>query len=279
MPSPIRTSAPPLAPRESPGQSQARAAANPLNTGSGVLYLQVKRDLLQRIEALEWPPGHCLPSERELARALGVSIGTLRRAVDELVHEQVLVRRQGRGTFVVLHSRDRYLFQFFRVEPRLAEQDRPVRSGQEYPEVECLSFERQRVEEEPAEALRIRVGDPVFVITNRLSLQRRPVVLDRLVIPAALFKGLTEKRFRERQSTVYNFYQTDFGITVLHARERARATLASREAIRHLGVASGTPLMEIRRLALSFGQRPIEWRTSLIRTEHHDYVADVDRPR
>ena len=254
-------------------------APESLSGGPGVLYLQVKRELLRRIEALQWGPGHCLPSERELAAELGVSIGTLRRAVDELVHEQVLVRRQGKGTFVVLHSRDRYLFQFFRVEPREEALEPALRGAQEYPDVECLSFERARVEEGAAEALRLRPGEPVFSILNRLSLKRRPVVLDRIVIPAALFKGLTERRFRERRGTVYNFYQTDFGITVLHARERARATLASREAMRCLGVAAGSPLLEVRRLALSFGQRPVEWRTSLIHTERHDYVADVERSR
>lgn len=250
--------------------------------GPGVLYLQVKRELLKRIEALHWGPGHCLPSERDLSAELGVSIGTLRRAVDELVHEQVLVRRQGKGTFVVLHSRDRFLFQFFRVEPRESWEDGPEpgqRGAQEYPEVECLSFERARADEGAAHALRLRPGEPVFSVLNRLSLQRRPLVLDRIVIPAALFKGLTERRFRERKGTVYNFYQTDFGITVLHARERARATLASREAMRCLGVAAGSPLLEVRRLALSFGQRPVEWRTSLIYTDRHDYVADVERSR
>lgn len=262
-----------------------QARTSPLESigeGPGVLYLQVKRELLKRIEALQWGPGHCLPSERELAAELGVSIGTLRRAVDELVHEQVLVRRQGKGTFVVLHSRDRYLFQFFRVEPREVSEggmEPALRGAQEYPEVECLSFERSRAEEPAADALRLRPGEPVFTILNRLSLKRRPVVLDRIVIPAALFKGLTERRFRERRGTVYNFYQTDFGITVLHARERARATLASREAMRCLGVAAGSPLLEVRRLALSFGQRPVEWRTSLIHTERHDYVADVERSR
>ena len=261
------------------------AQATPVDSfggAAGVLYLQVKRELLRRIAALQWGPGHCLPSERALASELGVSIGTLRRAVDELVHEQVLVRRQGKGTFVVLHSRDRFLFQFFRVEPRESWEDSlepGLRAAQEYPEVECLSFERSRADEAAADALRLRPGEPVFSILNRLSLKRRPLVLDRITIPAALFKGLNERRFRERKGTVYNFYQTDFGITVLHARERARATLASREAMRFLGVAAGSPLLEVRRLALSFGQRPVEWRTSLIHTERHDYVSDVERSR
>jgi len=250
-----------------------------LSQDGGSLYLQVKRALLTCIESRVWLPGDQLPSETLIAGQLGVSIGTLRRAVDELVQEQVLVRRQGKGTFVALHSRDRYLFQFFRVEAREERFGAGIPSDSEYPEVECVSFERQRADEAAADALRLRTGDPVFVIQNRLSLKRRAVVLDHIVISATLFKGLNEKRFLERSSTIYNFYQTEFGITVLHARERARAVLASREAIRRLGVAPGTPLIEVQRLAHSFGERPVEWRTSLIYTQQHDYVSDVSAPR
>ena len=253
------------------------ARREPLNPGPGVLYLQVKRELLRRIEAREWKPAQALPNERTLADQLQVSIGTLRRAVDELVHEHVLVRRQGKGTFVLLHSRDRYLFQFFRVQAREDGSRLGLRAEPEFPQVQCLSFERQRADESSAGALRLREGEPVFVIHNRLSLAGRPVVLDRIVISANLFKGMTEKRFLERASTIYNLYQTDFGITVLHAQERTRAILATRDAMRHLGVASGAPLLEVQRLALSFGERPVELRTSVIASQRHDYVSDLTR--
>jgi GntR family transcriptional regulator len=245
--------------------------------GAGALYRQAKRVLLQRIERQEWPPGEPLPNEATMAAELKVSIGTLRRAVDELVHEHVLVRRQGKGTYVLLHSRDRFLFQFFRVEKRQDWAELGMAQEHEYPRVECLSFERQRADETIARSLRRPERDPVFVIYNKLSLLRRPVVIDRIVIPGVLFNGLTEKRFREREGTVYNLYQTDFGITVLRARERARAVTANREAMRLLGVPGGTPLLEVQRLALTFGERPVEWRTSTIHTHRHDYVVDLTR--
>ncbi len=245
--------------------------------GSGLLYLQVKRALLQRIEAREWGPGVALPNERELAQALQVSIGTLRRAVDELVAEHVLVRRQGKGTFVRLHSRDRFVFQFFRMQSRGEWPSPSLPEEPEFPAVQFLSFERQRADEVMARALRLREGDPVFLMHNRLSLGTRPVALDRIVISANHFKGLTEKRFTERSGTIYSLYQNDFGITVLRTQERARAVLASREAIRHLGVSMGTPLLEVHRLALSFGERPVEYRVSTVQTQRHDYVVDSPR--
>ena len=88
------------------------------DTGAAPLYRQVKQQLQRAIETGRCRPGHALPNETAIAGQLQVSIGTLRRAVDELVHEHVLVRRQGKGTFVALHGNDRFLFQFFHVEPR-----------------------------------------------------------------------------------------------------------------------------------------------------------------
>jgi GntR family transcriptional regulator len=234
------------------------------------LYRVVKRSLLQAIESGAFPPGETLPSEAEIASQMGISIGTLRRAVDELAAEHILVRRQGRGTFVATHNTDRFLFQFFHVERDDGRREAPV--------VDLVSFERMRADEEPAQALQLRPGDPVVQIENRLRLQGMAVIYDRLTLPAGLFKGLTEKRFRERPSTIYQLYQSDFGITVVRAQERARARAADRNAARVLGVVVGLPVMQVNRTALTFGDRPIEHRVSIINTAHHDYVNLLSRP-
>ena len=234
------------------------------------LYRVVKRTLLRAIEGGRCAAGGALPSEPALAAALGVSIGTLRHAVDELVAEHILVRRQGRGTFVALHNADRFLFQFFHVE----------RSDglREVPQVELVAFERVRVDEEPAQALGIRPGEPAIQVDNRLLLQGRAVIHDRLTLPALLFKGLTEKRFRERPSTIYHLYQTEYGITVTRAHERARAVGADRLASRLLGMPPGAPVMQVRRTALTFGDKPVEYRVSTIDTSRHEYVQLLSRP-
>jgi GntR family transcriptional regulator len=234
------------------------------------LYRVVKRSLLNAIESGTCPPGETLPSETEIAGAMGVSIGTLRRAVDELAAEHILVRRQGRGTFVATHNTDRFLFQFFHIERADGLREAPL--------VDLVSFERLRVEDEPAQALQLRTGEPVFQIENRLRLQGSAVIYDRLTLPSLLFKGLTEKRFRERPGTIYQLYQSDFGISVLRAKERARAGAADRSAVRVLGLTPGQPVMQVHRTALTFGDRPVEHRISIINTAHHDYVNLLSRP-
>ena len=241
------------------------------DAGGAPLYRVAKRALLQAIEAGHCPAGSALPSESALAAAFGISIGTLRHAVDELVAEHILARRQGRGTFVATHNADRFLFQFFHVE-----RSDGVR---EAPQVETLSFERARLDEEAAAALAMKPGEPAILVENRLSLQGRPVLHDRLTLPALLFKGLTEKRLRERPSTIYHLYQTGFGITVVRAVERVRAVAADRAAARVLGVAAGAPMLQVRRTALTFNDKPVEYRVSNLHSAQHEYVNLVSRPQ
>jgi GntR family transcriptional regulator len=242
----------------------------PPDIAGAPLYRQAKRALLAAIESGRYPAASALPNESTLAAALGVSIGTLRHAVDELVAERIVVRRQGRGTFVATHTTERFVFQFFHVERSDGARDAPA--------VELLSFERGKLDDEAASALACRVGDAAILVENRLSLQGRPVVYDRLTLPATLFRGLTEKRLRERPSTIYHLYQTEFAITVVRATERVRAIAADRTAARVLGVTPGSAVLQVRRTALTFHDKPVEHRVSTITTAQHDYVATLATP-
>jgi len=233
------------------------------------MYRAVKRALLRAIEAGTVAPGAALPSESQLGASLGVSVGTVRRAVDDLVAEHIVVRRQGRGTFVATHTSDRFLFQFFHVERHDGVLEAPA--------VALLSFERGRLDDEAAAALSLKPGEPALWIENRLSLQGQPVVHDRLVVPAALFRGLTEKRLRERPSTLYHLYQSEFGITVVRAHERLRAVGADRGSARVLGVAVGQPVLQVRRVAIALDGKPVEWRVSTVLTGQHEYVNLLSR--
>ena len=239
----------------------------PPDAAGAPLYRQAKRALLSAIESGRYPAASALPNETTLAAALGISIGTLRHAVDELVAERIVVRRQGRGTFVASHTTERFVFQFFHVERSDGARDAPS--------VELLSFERGKLDDEAATALDCRVGDAAVLIENRLSLQGRPVVYDRLALPAALFRGLSEKRLRDRPSTIYHLYQTEFAITVLRATDRVRAISADRTVARLLGVAPGSAVLQVRRTALTFNDKPVEYRVSTISTAQHDYVSTL----
>lgn len=233
------------------------------------LYREVKRLLTASLQAHEWEPGAALPAEPQLARRFHVSIGTLRKAVDELVAEQVLVRQQGRGTFVATHGPSRLMFQFFRIVGENGER--------ELPEPELLSFERGRAEGHEAAALRIQPGERVLRVRNLLRLGGVPIVLDDIVLAQALFPDLGERAFRGRESTIYSLYQTRYGINVVRASERLRATVADRVGARILAVPPGAPLLEIHRLAMTYHDAPVELRRSRVNTAHHAYSSELGK--
>jgi len=242
----------------------ADVAAAPRSTP---LYKEVKRRLMEALSIGEWRPGDAIPSEPRLATRYGISIGTVRKAIDELAAENILVRQQGRGTFVASHNRDRMLFYFFHVVPETG--------PKAYPEVEMLAFGRGRADALQAGRLGIAIGAPVFLIRNRLSLRGDPIIVDDIALPCGRFPNLNGKQFRERSSTIYNLYQESFGISVVRTSERLRATLGDGETTALLGIASGAPLLQIRRVAYTYHDEPVEYRVSLVNTARHEYWADI----
>jgi GntR family transcriptional regulator len=233
------------------------------------LYKEVKRSLTSSLMGGEWQPGEALPSETRLAQRFHVSIGTLRKAVDELVAERVLVRQQGRGTFVATHGAKRFLFHFFHIVPHEGEKALPA--------LETLAFGRDSAT--PAEARRLALpsGARVIRIRNLLRLAGEPIIVDDLVLPREMFSDLTEKKFRERDGTIYSLYQTRYGINVVRAVERLRAAVADRTVARLLRVAPGAPLLEINRTALTYRDQPVELRRSLVNTARHEYLSDLGK--
>ncbi|HTS85162.1 MAG TPA: GntR family transcriptional regulator [Usitatibacter sp.] len=233
------------------------------------LYQQVRARLIEGISAGEWRAGQAIPTEAGLARMFGVAIGTVRRAVDSLVAEQALVRRQGKGTYVTSHDGRRLMYHFFHIVPR----DGP----KSYPTVRLVSFRRDRADAFAADALAIAPSDKVIRIRNVLSLGGTPLIVDDITLPAELFPGLTEKIFAARDNTIYHLYQSRYGINVLRTDERLRALPAPRDVAQALGVPAGSPMLEIRRVALTFRDRPVELRVSRVNTARHDYHATLGK--
>lgn len=234
------------------------------------LYYDIKRDLTQRIAAAEWLPGSALPSESRLAAHYGVAIGTLRKAIDELVAERIVLRRHGSGTYVATHDTSRLLFHFFHIVPRTG--------GRRAPTTRMLSFRRARAGADEARRLQLRTGAPVFRIRNLLSLAGQPVVLDDLVLPRHLFADLTGKILTGRANTIYHLYHMRYGVNVLRTTERLRAVRAGAADARLLGVRAGAALLRISRAALSYADAPVELRESLVNTDAHDYFSDLGKP-
>ena len=249
---------------EDPSRHQKLVAGAALDTP---LYKEVKRLLTETISAGEWKPGSAIPAEWKLADRCKVAIGTVRKAVDELASENILVRQQGRGTFVAAHSQARLMFHFFHI----------VRNdGRKLtPDVLLLDFGNGLADADEAAHLGIKSGAKVFRIRNVLKLASEPIIFDSIVIPQALFPRLTAAKFNNRPNTIYHLYQSAYGITVVRSAERLRARSADTESARILGIKIRSPLLEIRRVALTFNDAPVEFRRSLVNTAQYEYFSDL----
>jgi len=227
------------------------------------LYRQIKGLLLRSLDEGEWKPGELIPSEVELATRFQVSQGTVRKAVDELAAENLLVRRQGKGTFVATHHEPRAQFRFLRVFPDGGEPASP--------QSRFLECRRVRAPADIARLLDLRTGDAVVYLRRLLSFDGDPIVLDEIWLPGGLFKGLTAERLSEYRGPLYGLFETEFGTRMIRAEEQLRAVGAERDAAQLLGVSEKSPLLLVERVSYSYGDRPVEVRRGLYVTDHYHY--------
>jgi GntR family transcriptional regulator len=234
---------------------------------SNPLYEEVRDEITRGLARGEWKHGELIPSEADLAKRFGVSKGTVRRALDELVAENILVRRQGRGTFVATHTRDRTHYHFFRVIGR--------DGSRELPQAELLSYRVVRGADEACDALDIEPQSKLVSVRNLVKLGGEPVFIDEILIPQAYVPGLTETAYADRESTIYALYQRRFNINVIRISERLGAGPAPAEHAKLLGLRAHTPVLIVERVAYTYHDRPVELRTSWVNTESHVYHSDL----
>jgi GntR family transcriptional regulator len=246
--------------------SKAHALAGGVLT-SHPLYAEVKNRITRSLVAGEWQPGAAIPSETRLAAQFRVSVGTIRRAIDELVAEKIVVRQQGRGTFVTTHTEDRQFYYFFHMVGK--------NGGKEPPTHELLSLQTVKADDATARQLGLTRGERVHRIHNVLKLAGRPVIFDELRIAAARFADLNAHTFGARDSTIYGLYQSRYGINVVRISERLSAALPAARVARVLGVARASPVLVIKRVAYTYQDRPVELRTSWVNTRDHEYLSDL----
>lgn len=231
------------------------------------LYKQIKSLLVQQLQQGEWKPGEPIPSEIDLAARFQVSQGTVRKAVDELAAENLLVRRQGKGTYVASHQEPRAQFRFLRLVPDRGETV-PAQSS-------FLECRRGRATAEVAAQLSLRAGDAVVYLRRLLSLGGQPLVLDDIWLPGAPFRGLTAERLAGYHGPLYGLFEAEFGTRMIRAEERIRAVAAADDVAALLSIAAGAPLLLVDRVSYTYRDKPVEVRRGYCVTTAHHYRNEL----
>ncbi len=234
--------------------------------GQGPLFAQVQALIVQRMVDGIWSPGACLPSEFALAAEFNVSQGTVRKALDALTKENLVVRHQGRGTFVSSHSPQQELYRFFHLVGKNGEKQMPQTS-------QLISFARRRSTRKESERLQLKKNAEVLNIKRLRSMGGKPVIIENIVIPAALFSHLGQEGGIPNE--LYQLYERDFGVTIHKAVEHLRADATTQRESGYLSLPVGAPLLEIERLAVTLNGTPVEWRVSRCDTRAHSYLSEI----
>lgn len=253
----------PLDSSSTPDTAPAGIAAAP---AFSPLYQQIKGLMLQSLQSGEWKPGSVIPSEFELAARFKVSQGTVRKAIDELAAENLLLRRQGKGTFVATHAERHVQYRFLRLEPDTG--DRTSEGPAQRHIVDC---KRTRANADVAKGLGIRTAEPVLQVRRVLSFAGVPTILEDLWLPGTPFKGLTSERLTHYDGPMYALFETEFGVRMVRAEEKIRAVLPEPEQCELLRVSPNTPLLSVERIAYTYNDTPMEMRRGLYLTDTHYY--------
>ncbi len=240
-----------------------------LTTGKGSisLYIQIKDLLVAKISEGEWLPGNIIPSEINLAQELGVSQGTVRKAITELVENNVLTRKQGRGTFVSNHDPHRALFHFFHISDN--------KGHKVLPQSRVLSCRRKSANRQEASRLQLTAGEDIIRIERVRHIGGKPTILETITLPADPFIDLTIEGNSDLPNTLYELYEKKYGITIHSADEHLRAVAATKHDAQLLGIEVGSPLLEVERVALKLDKTPVELRISRCSTRGHYYQNTI----
>jgi GntR family transcriptional regulator len=247
-------------PTDSPATSAEPAPGTP---AFSPLYQQIKGLILQSLQAGEWKPGEAIPSEIELAARFRVSQGTVRKAIDELAAENLVLRRQGKGTFVATHAEQHVRYRFLKLVPD---------NGGEGPaQRRILDCRRARASAEVARTLALRTGDSVVQVRRVLSFGGVPTILEDMWLPGTTFKGLGIEQLAAHQGPTYALFEVEFGVRMVRAEEKIRAVAADAQQAQLLALAPGSPLLSVERLSYTYNDVPMELRRGLYRTDTHHY--------
>jgi len=229
------------------------------------LYKQVYELLVSRLVDNHWKPSESLPSEHALAAELGVSQGTVRKALNQMVAEQLLCRRQGKGTYVSEHTQESSLYRFFRFKE----------SGGEnlIPDTRVLRVESRKAREKEIDVLNLQEGDLVCQMVRLRSLFGKPTILERVIQPLEVFPGLD--KLDDLPNSLYSLYQEKYGVSIVSVNEEVRATNLKSDQAELLEISQDIPVLLVERSSFSIDGRVVEWSQSLCSTEKYVYAVSL----
>jgi GntR family transcriptional regulator len=230
------------------------------------LYAQVRRHLAERIRSGAWKPGAVLPNEQDLARELGVSPGTVRKALDTLEEAKLVIRRQGKGTFVLDQTSQELTVRFSNIRDR---EGRRVAG-----DMKLLARSTGEASESERAKLHLKPGDEVLRLVRLRTDDGQPFLYEEATLALGRFPGLDASCVEgERISALAQQH----GIHLARSSEQVGISAAPAHAADALKIAVGTPVLKLDRIITAEDGSPIQWRIALCHLDKSKtYVAEIN---
>jgi GntR family transcriptional regulator len=232
-------------------------------SGEGSVFFQIQALIIQRIIDGIWPPSERLPSEFALAKEFKVLQGTVRKSIDTLIHKNLLIRHQGRDTFVSSHSDQREFFWFcHHVENNNISQS-PQTSH-------LISHQRRKCS--PKESKHLKISKAAYTQNIRpvRSMRGIPFIIENIVVPDALITELGKETGIPNE--LYQLYEQAYSENIHKVVEHFPAGTLTHSKATYLSLQEGDPLLEIDGLAATLDGTPVEWSVSRCYTSAHSYI-------
>ena len=231
------------------------------------LYQRLREEMLAKISAGEWTPGAPIPTEAELTRHYGVAIGTVRKAVDTLVNEGLLLRSQGRGTFLRRPNFETSLARFFRQVN--------AGGGREIPTSRILSMTLRTPSKTITDALKLIEGEEVVYMERLRMVEDRALFHEEIWLSASRFGALLEIDSASFGELLYPLYEKQCGQCIASAKETLTVGAADKAIADTLSIKVGAPMVSIERTALGYDRCPLEYRLSRAAADGFRYQIEI----
>jgi GntR family transcriptional regulator len=231
------------------------------------IYQKLRDQFAAKISSGTWGRDGSIPSENQLAEEYGVAVGTIRKAIEKLVTEGLLERKQGRGTSVRRPDFGNALFRFFRHAGIDGQVIKPT----------SQIIERRIEPASPvlAKALQIKPGASLLCFFRQRSIDKKPVLVEDIAVDATKFAALITLPIEEFGDLFYPLYDRVCGRIVARAAEMIRFGSAEARIAEALQCAPGTAVVIIERMALAPDGQPLEWRRSFGRADRFSYTIEL----
>ena len=234
------------------------------------LYEQIKILLTQSLVAGEWKPGESIPSELDLARRYQVSQGTVRKAIDELAAEHILVRRQGKGTFVAPPKVSEFVAQ------SLTSLHEDLSARGERLQTKVLRLEVEPVTAHVAERLELAESERIVLLERVRYLRGEPLVVTTAYMPHALCAPILDLDTSDR--SLFETYERELGLNLHRGTRAIEASTASAEIAEHLGTTEGAPVLVFSGVTYLDDGRPVEYFVGVHRGDRSRFETELFRP-